>query len=199
MLSHFVGTVEPAWRDALQRAGLNELERLARGDVGQPFKRKADSCVHRLDLADAPPAYLKRYVAVPPRRALRDCTRGLRPATPATLEYQAVRLLHDHGFDVMEPIAHGERRIAGLWPREGFIMVAHVPGPAIDQRLRQADDTERHAILHALGAHLGRLHRAGFYHALRPRDLICRDGRIDRITMIDLDTKGWRPRLLPFD
>lgn len=205
MPNQVVGSIEPRWLDVLQRAGLDDLSRLADGDardVGEPFKRKADSCVHRLELPAAPPMYLKRFAAPAVRRVargwLRALARGPRPAGPATLEYRAVQLLRGHGFDVMEPVAHGERRIGRLWPRDGFIMAVHVPGPKIGAVLRESEGDARAAVLEALGGHLGRLHRAGFYHPLRMHDLICRDGRIDRIAMIDLDTKGWHPRLEPF-
>ena len=82
----------------------------------------------------------------------------------------------------MRPVAWGERRCCGIG-REGFLLVEHVEGRDVLEWFNTTDADGRRHIAALMGDLQGRAHAAGFFFALRLRDLIAPDD--DQLVMID--------------
>jgi hypothetical protein len=105
------------------------------------------------------------------------------------------------GVAVMPIDAWAERRWLGLAPIEGCVLAREVVGEAASNLYRSTDDAGRRALMHRVGRIMARLHAHGMHVELRMHDLI-RPGPADtpvspddELVMIDLDFKGYIPRV----
>lgn len=163
----------PRSQDVLVASGLFDGEQLTRQNLGSPFKTKPGSEVHKVLLADGTWAYLKRYDEPRQTRGIRQLLHAcLRPSI-AKCEYMIAKLLRDHNFCVMTPLAWGEERLFGVAISRSAVLVQEVLGVELDSMFRNAASTsDRHELLVRMGELIGELHAIGFYHALRIHDII---------------------------
>lgn len=176
--------------------------RMLDGTIDTPFKCKANQFVYRLD-TPAGIYYLKRTSHQSPRSILRNLLRGRLAHTASGWEYLAIRALEEHDLSVMKPVAWGEERLLGIWPRRGFLLVEEVAGRDVGDILLGGANAElRCEAFGALGHYLGRLHGNGLFHPARPHDFFMvrgDDSGAMQLTMIDIDFRGLSPIPRPFE
>ncbi|NEP12905.1 MAG: hypothetical protein F6K14_22420 [Symploca sp. SIO2C1] len=119
--------------------------------------------------------YLKRnWEEMPFNWILKKFVRGKLPHTTAYYELKAIRLLENNNFQVMKPVAWGERRILGF-PCEGFLLVQEVVGKFASEYWQSGDTQLRIRIMRDTGTMMARLHRAGIFAWVRLKDIILTD------------------------
>ena len=116
---------------------------------------------------------------------------GLRPRSGVLRELLLLQCLKKSGFDVMEPAAWGEAS-AGFFSLRSFLLVRNVEGIDAGKYYRNATSAERRVLLEKTGELTGRVHAAGFFQAIRLKDLIYNNGQL---TIIDRETyRPWKDR-----
>lgn len=190
-----------------RRHGLDTFEALMGGEPGELLSRASGREVRRLRLRGASAGgaaeesaereavfYLKRRVGEPLWRLAEALAFGRLPQSGAMREVTLLRKLRAAGFAAMEPVAWGEQRRWGV-PVGGFVVVKNVAGRDVAAVFDQATPKDRHALMRELGGLMGRLHRAGFMHPVRLKDLILQDapaGTPPVFVLIDRETgKPW--------
>jgi hypothetical protein len=175
------------------RAALTDL---MSGAIGTPFKLKRNSSVYAVATAQGT-CYLKRSEHQGPRSILRHLLRGNRAHTDCGWEYQSILTLRSLEYRVAEPLAFGEEAWLKLWPTRGFLLVRKVVGLELHELWTSTDSPRtRVAVMHSLGAYIGKLHGGGFRHSPRLHDFLYRiepDCPSMELTMIDVDLKGLPP------
>ncbi len=195
------GAISDGWLHIGCDFPLQDFARLVDAEIGEPFKRKPDSQVYRIEVREGMRAYLKRYSGLSPIRACKRLAKMRWPHTVAYDEYRMAELLQAHGFDVMEPIAWAECRIGGLVPVQGAVLVKEVPGIPFNVIFdNEAHQAARSGMLYRLGQLYARLHLIGYWQMPRTQDLICSDpDQVQccdmKLYIIDLDLKGRPARL----
>ena len=180
-------------RALLEKHGLARADVLLEGPVGEVVSSEPGREVRRLRLAGGGSEevlYLKRRGRESWWRLLGMLViYGRRPCSGPLRERALVRALSAAGFATMEPVAWGERRVLGM-PIAGFLLVKAVEGKSAADVYQKAATGERSALMRMLGELTGRLHRAGFLHPVRLKDLIV--GPHDALVLIDRESgKPW--------
>ena len=174
------------------------IQRMLEGSINEPFKRKGNQYVHRLEGVSGG-FYLKRTSHEPARKILRNLLRGKKAYTNSGWIYIALKQLKSKGFLVMEPVAWSEECWLGIWPRRGFLLVKEAVGEElVDIVEGSTSKMSRTQALRAFGEYMGLLHGAGFFFSARVHDFIVvrtiDDGEEkNRLTMIDPDYYGRSP------
>ena len=166
-------------------AGLDSFDAFMNCDGGEIIKRKGMQQVTRLTL-DGRKYYLKHSLG--PDKILPLLMRGQWPHVSCIRELLAIQYLHRAGLPVMRPVAWGERRCCGIG-REGFLMIEHVDGRDVLDWYNTTDPGGPEHIAALMGDLQGRLHAAGFFMALRLRDLIAPNDN----TLVMIDREATRP------
>ncbi len=182
------------------RNGLGSFEAFMGGEPGELLSRASGREVWRLRLRGEgvdernEVFYLKRRVGEPVWRLAEAFAFGRLPQSGAMREVTLLRKLRAKGFAAMEPVAWGEQTRWGM-PAGGFVVVKNVAGRDVAAVFDQSKPGERHALMRELGGLIGRLHRAGFMHPVRFKDLILQDmpaGAPPVFVLIDRETgKPW--------
>jgi hypothetical protein len=166
------------------------------GAIGTPFKLKRNSSVYIVATAKGS-CYLKRSEHQGPRSILRHLLRGRRAHTDCGWEYRSMLALRSLDYRVAEPLAFGEESWLKFWPTRGFLLVRRVAGMELHELWKSTDSPRaRVAVMHSVGAYMGKLHGGGFRHAPRIHDflyMIEPGGTGMQLTMIDVDLKGLPP------
>jgi heptose I phosphotransferase len=163
---------------------------LPEGYAAALVKRGAGRAVFRVTSPGGIVAYVKRFTALGPLRALGALAQG----SPAAREHAIASALLGRGVPTARPIAWGEGARLATRPL-GFVATEAV---TLARSLRDVCDEERprgrraHALASALGRLLRGLHEAG----ARPRDLhaaniLLREGAPGP-EMVPVDVAGWR-------
>jgi hypothetical protein len=187
--------VDPRDRPALAAAGLDCFDAFMSGDFGGRVSRGRDKEVRLLNLPRYG-AYLKRSAREPLARHATSVLRGARPRSMALREVTLIHHLHRAEIPVARPIAWGERRYLGV-PGESFILSEAVPGQSLHVVLASAGEGELHSVLESFGTLLGRLHAGGFFHIVRPKDIIVTPEK--RLVLIDREVAAPWPRRFSSD
>lgn len=179
-------------------ASAGDLEFWLDAEVGrQLFREKAGREIRVIDIAGQR-FFLKRSGIESIVRSLPMVFFGLRPCSGALRELRMLRCLKESEFDVMEPVAWGEKS-ASLTKHRGFLLVRNVDGVEAKKYLKSASPGEQRLLLEKTGELTGRLHAAGFYQAIRLKDLIWSENRlvqIDRETLHPWKTRFSRKRCI---
>ena len=183
-------------RALLEKHGLARADVLLEGPVGGVVSSEPGREVRLLRLAGGEERsgeevlYLKRRGRESWWRLLGMLViYGRRPCSGPLRERALVRALSAAGFATMEPVAWGERRVLGM-PIAGFLLVKAVEGKSAADVYQKAAPGERSVLMRRLGELTGRLHRAGFLHPVRLKDLIV--GPHDALVLIDRESgKPW--------
>jgi len=153
----------------------------AAGKAGHPLRRSRKAASFRLPLASEAASETEIFVKLidPPRGLARVKTmlRGSRGAQVARVTEQ----LEAAGFGAPPVLLHGREAASG---RELVLMpIVHGDGPF---KALEGTIAYRRAMLHALGAEIARLHRAGFIHGdLTPYNLFVVRGEPPRFILVD--------------
>jgi tRNA A-37 threonylcarbamoyl transferase component Bud32 len=118
--------------------------------------RHAETWVERLGESGASDVYFKVLDPISGLNRVRSLFKRKRVSHVAWISEH----LRVDGFGVPEILLLGSERQGG---RE-IIVTARVQGSSVARHLKQADRDSRRAVLHALGAEVERLHRAGYIH-----------------------------------
>jgi len=114
--------------------------------------------------------YLKRLAWDPFGKLIQMVLFGYLPRSGPLREQLLLKRLNNAGFATMRTVAYGERRRFG-WPMGGFLLVEEVQGVEVAEFYQSCSTATRHHLMTALGAYLGRLHKAGFFQTVRLKDL----------------------------
>ncbi len=159
------------------------------------FKERDGTCVHRLTLPDGN-FFLKRYPGPSWRKIIKCFALGRRPATMASDEYRAAKLLQSKNIPILNAVAWGERRVLGIWPTANFILSEEVKGADVTSMVHQrSDGLMRLKLLKASAALAAKMHAENLFFPFRPNDLLCLNpqadtGRDYQLVIIDPDVKG---------
>jgi len=185
-------------RPLFRANGLDRFEALSAGDIGKKLRcERGGRELRRIVLnGDGGPEvfYLKRLGPEPVLLLARALLSGQVPHCGPLRELAIIQLLQQKGFAVMTPVAWGEQRRFGF-PVCGFLVVREVCGEDVAQLYAASQAHDRLALLEEVGQLTGRLHAAGFYQAVRLKDLI-RDCNSGQLVLIDRETS--KPRLSRF-
>ena len=118
--------------------------------------RHAETWLERLGESRASDAYFKVLDPITVRNRVRSIFKRKRVAHVAWISEH----LRADGFGVPEILLLGAERRGG---RE-VIVTARVQGSSVPRHFKGANLADRRAMLHALGAEVARLHRAGYIH-----------------------------------
>lgn len=189
--------VEPDSVELLNAHGLGSFAALMNKSLGEKVSRPDDRGeLYRLSLLDHVARvgfYLKRMRGESVVRLSKSFIFGRRPHTGPFREAQLLISLQEAGFAVMKPIAWGEERRYGL-PVAGFLLVEEVRGREAATLFDTGSIQQRYELLEEIGALVGRLHAAGFFHPVRLKDLF-RDDYSRQLVLIDRETsKPWPVR-----
>lgn len=193
--------LEAGCRPDFLAAGVAGFDQLMHGDAGEVLSRaEGGREVRRLTVCTPrgpEEYYLKRLGREPLTMALRMALFGQRPHSGPLRELALIRRLQQAGFAAMEPVAWGEVR-RGFLPVSGFLAVRAVAGPDAANLFARLPSLQRRQLMRAVGALVGRLHAAGFYHPVRLKDLIAAEGHEhpwSQLVLIDRETsKPWPSR-----
>jgi hypothetical protein len=116
--------------------------------------------------------FLKRTTVEKTRASFGMLLRGLRPRSEPYREMQAIDALRQQRFSTMKVIAWGEQRCCGF-PRRGFVLVEEVKGRDAQEMFLEGDASLRRRIIVSMGGLMGRLNVAGFFQAVRLKDVFC--------------------------
>lgn len=136
--------------------------------------------------------YLKRLAREPFGKLIQMVLFGYLPRSGPLREQLLLKRLNNAGFATMRTVAYGEKRRFG-WPVSGFLLVEEVEGAEVAEVYQGCSTVTRHQLMDALGEYLGRLHKAGFFQAVRLKDLFLQeslnniDGVFDFV-LIDRET-----------
>lgn len=162
--------IEPECAGLFRQHGLADFTSWMGGDVGEMVSRGAGREVRRLKLGGET-FFLKKRWGERAGRLLGMLLSGSRPLSGPLRELRLVHALRGEGFAVMEPLAWGESRSAGM-PKEGFLVVRGIPGRPLEAVYDETSGKARLALMERVGELSGRLHAKGFFHHLRLKDLI---------------------------
>ena len=156
------------YRALLAERGLGSLEAVMALDARRLVGGHPQRHVVRLDWGDAREpvtVYLKRDYSRLPGDWLRAVLRGRWPHSRSVYEWRMLETFRRAGFACPEPIAAGERRVAGL-PGESFVMLRELTGvePMTPFLHRLGPGRDRRAVVAWLGDQVARLHEAGLWH-----------------------------------
>ncbi len=184
-----VHTIVPEIRPLFEKHGLADFGELMGADVGSLLSaEKGGREVRRLEL-DGETFYLKRRGQESPMLSM--ILFGHRPRSGPLRELLMLHRLAGAGFLSMVPVAWGERRSFGL-PKGGFIVVRGIVGEDVARLFDRSVGKDRLTVMREMGYLVGRLHAAGFFHPVRPKDLIRSE---EGMTLIDRETsKPWPKR-----
>ena len=165
------------FQEILKAASINSYDTLMRQNIGEVISFednrgevrkvsiKARETVHNF--------YLKRYwQQLPLSWTLKKLLRGKLIHSTAHLELTAINLLRQKNFQVMKPVAWGERRVLTI-PIEGFLLVEEVSGKSAEDYWRENNLQLRLRLMKDLGTLCGKLNIAGFFAWVRLKDIIC--------------------------
>lgn len=197
--------VNPDYVDILREAGLDSLDSLFRGDLGQRLHKPGLSpWRERIRIDIEPPEgprtfFLKRFLN-PPKEAWRTVAvprRGM--ASLAAVEWNRTIQLRAEGVPCAEPVAFGEE-LAGSRELRSALLLAAVPGDALERLVGEWGAEDRplvRALLEATADLVGRFHALGYVH----RDLYLShiffdaDARLESaLSLIDLQRVMKPPR-----
>ena len=183
--------IDPAHSDLLEREGLDSFEGLMRQSAGVPVSFEPHGEVRRI-VTRKGVYYLKRgWESMPLRWVVKKLLRGVTQHHRLVYEYRATRMLASNGFDVMKPVAWGERRILGF-PAEGFLLTQEVEGTQGDLFWASATSALRTRLMERAGALIGAMHRQGIFSWIRLKDFFVGENPLT-LTMIDLECVPERP------
>ncbi|MFQ5848745.1 MAG: glycosyltransferase [Candidatus Methylomirabilales bacterium] len=166
--------VTPAYRNSLERMGLDRYGALMAYEGSQVFSDKQLRSVVRVDSTRAglPVLFLKRY-----RGGWRwgevvgDLLRGQVPRSRGRREWENTERLESLGIPTVERVAVGERRRFGL-ERESFFVSAAVEGESLEtflplrytRPLTRERIIEKRELIRQAADLTRRLHRSGLWH-----------------------------------
>lgn len=131
--SRLPSSAKVEFADAATKSACSEFfqdpKQLLDGAGIKPFKIKErdGTSVHRLTLPCGN-FFLKRYPAPNWRKVIKCFVLGRQPATMASHEYRAAKLLQSKDIPILNAVAWGERRVLGIWPTANFILSEEVKG-----------------------------------------------------------------------
>jgi tRNA A-37 threonylcarbamoyl transferase component Bud32 len=140
--------------DAVRRA----LSRFAAGGDAEVLRDNPRRRLLRLSDASAGDLLVKHFRVGTGRHAWRERAKRLLRRSQAERESRALRALHGAGAPVAEPLA-----LAFGAEGDAFLVLRFLPGEPLEKALA-APPRERRALLAALGACVGELHRREFAH-----------------------------------
>ncbi len=114
-----------------------------------------------------------------------------RPMGGAMREARMLEELASCGFAVMQMAAYGERRSWGM-PVESFLLTRAVEGECGRSFFQNAGQAARCDFMQRIGVLTGKLHCAGFFDPVRPKDLIVGPG--GDLTLIDRESRHPWPK-----
>jgi len=178
--------IDPAYRAALRRVGLDSVARVLACTDGRvvAWSRSTETLlVPGVD--NMPGFYVKRYYFARWANRLRGFFRGtFFGMHRGQAEYRALNALREAGIPAVRAVAYGERRI-GHFLTACFLITEEVPD-AVDlthYALRLADGrivltrAQRHRLIRTLATQLAALHAAGLSHGnLFWRNILVRSG-----------------------
>lgn len=174
------------------------IRHLLKGAGVKPFKSKErdGTTVHKLTSPEGHNFYLKRYPGPTWRRIVKRFVVGDWPASMASDEYRAAKLLQSKGIPILNAVAWGERRVLGIWPTTNFIMSEEIQGEEVDDMIRQSAGADvRLRLLEASASLSAKMHAANSFFPFRHKDLLCLNsqasaGEAYQLAIIDPDIKG---------
>lgn len=160
------------------------------------FKERDGTSVHKITSPEGHTFFLKRYPGPTWRKIVKRFVLGQWPASMASDEYRAAKLLQSKGIPILNAVAWGERRVLGVWPTTNFIMSEEIRGEEVVDMIRQSTSGDvRLRLLDASAALAAKMHAENVFFPFRPKDLLCLNrqagpGEAYQLVIIDPDVKG---------
>lgn len=183
-------------RADLDSNGLGRFEALMDEPVGELLvKGKELRQLRRISISkngQTRYVFLKRIGREPLGILLRMLVFGRKPCSGPLREKMLIDSLTKAGIPVMRPLAWGEER-RYLLPVKGFLLVEGVKGTDLASLYSSSTSSERLLLMEGFGRFVGRLHRKGFFQAVRLKDVFCEyiDNKYSFV-LIDRETsKPW--------
>jgi tRNA A-37 threonylcarbamoyl transferase component Bud32 len=166
-------TVDPAYAEALQRAGLDTVQRVidCTGDRLYAWSRTTDTIQVFLD--DGLSVFIKRYHYPRLKNRLKGMLRGtFFGASRVRSEFRALETMRSLGIQAVRPVAYGERRKLHF-VRCCFLITEAVPGSTSLATYAQQHAGENHSptaflrrreIVMVLARQVRRMHERRFVH-----------------------------------
>lgn len=134
--------IEPAWRQRLGQAGLNDWTDFVTCRTGECLSTHERSQTSRLILPDGQPVFLKIDHFTKFKTALYSLLHGRTPRTNTEHEREIYRQLRADGFIVPDIIAWGAERRWGM-PHRGFMVSLPLDGTPLDRYVLQESRRDR--------------------------------------------------------
>ena len=157
---------------------------------GSAIEHGTERSTYKLEL-EGKGFFLKQVRKKSALKALEPLLRLRKPNHYAWREMQHVLNLQAAGIDVMDVVAACEYTRWGL-PIASAIMVAEVQGMDLENLFKEAARAQQNLLLLRLGALTGRLHMAGFFGAVRLKDVFV--DRDERYVLIDREARNPNPQ-----
>ena len=186
MFEHNQFDIDEPFTAPLAAAEIDDFDKLMFADLGTVIRSKHGQEVRRLT------------VSSPDGDKVFYLKRSHHPANACRRELALIHAMQQHGIAVMRPAAWGRCSAIGI-TCHSFLMTEQVQGDELDDLFAGAGSRVRGQLATAMGVLLGRLSRAGFYHRLRLRDLICTQvpagaHQPAKLTLIDREATRAGPR-----
>lgn len=194
---------DPAWKATLQAMGLTSLDAVFAFKGGQsmhksnlaPYRNRL-----RIERADGPALYLKRYVHTPANVQIKNWLACGGRTAACDLDRLPGQALREIGIRTPKVIAYGAQWNK-IFENRSFILTEEIPGASLEKHLPECltnlnpleQVRQRREFLAKLADWIGAFHRAGFCH----RDLyLCHIFLTDKqeLVLIDLH-RTFKPRL----
>ncbi len=186
--------ISPDFATVLDRHRLSGFRTLMHEAVGSELSRDRQREVRMISLEEEGGElrfFLKRRHRESQLGTFSTLLCGKPPLSGPLRERLLVQSLREAGFAAMEPAAWGQRSILGV-PVCGFILVAGISGISAAEAFERSGGKQRLELMERIGQLAGALHRKGFLHPVRLKDLILRDGD-GELVLIDRESrKPWR-------
>ncbi len=186
--------ISPGFAAVLERHRLSGFHTFMHEAVGSELSRDREREVRMISLAEEGAElrfFLKRRHRESWLGTFSTLLRGRPPLSGPLRERLLVQSLRKAGFAAMEPAAWGQRSVLGV-PVCGFILVVGIPGISVAEAFERSAGRRRLDLMERIGLLVGALHRKGFLHPVRLKDLILRE-RDGELVLIDRESrKPWR-------
>ncbi len=176
------------YSDCLKSNNLACFGKLLHEPVGKLIASEPNKDVRYLSLNNSTKtkgAYLKQVSQ--PGYKLRKLMKGRIVDLVCTREKKMLQTLYAHKLPVMNLIAWGERKLFGLIPVRGFILVDEVVGDEVVELFTKKSKQTRTSLMFAIGKLMGQLANIGFYYAPRLRDFIAAENTEGTYELVMID------------